>query len=205
MEICDETEFGFGWIAPEPDWMERCSHAIVHEGRVWIVDPVDLPGVDERIRALGEPAGVLQLLDRHARDCAALAQRLGVPHHEVPFAGVPDAPFEVLPLVRNRWWKEIALWWPERRVLVAADALGTSPLYLASRDRLAVHPILRLRPPRRLRGLDPEHVLSGHGAGIHGDEAAQALREALATARRRIPGQLAAAVRLGRERRRASG
>ena len=27
------------------------------------------PGVDERIRSLGEPAGVIQLLDRHTRDC----------------------------------------------------------------------------------------------------------------------------------------
>ena len=30
--------------------------------------------------ALGEIAGVLQLLDRHNRDCAPLAERFGVPH-----------------------------------------------------------------------------------------------------------------------------
>ena len=46
--------------------------------------------------ALGEPAGVVQLLDRHNRDCAAVAAELGVPHLVVPDA-VPDSPFEAIP------------------------------------------------------------------------------------------------------------
>ena len=45
--------------------MRRTSHALVAGGRVWLTDPVDNPELEDRVRALGEPAGVLQLLDRH--------------------------------------------------------------------------------------------------------------------------------------------
>ena len=185
MRYCDETEWGFGWIQEER--MARCSHALRAEGRVWVFDPVDGPGLDERIRGLGEPAGVIQLLDRHNRDCAALAARLGVPHHVVPFQGVPGAPFDPVPVARHRLWREVALWWAEERVLVCGDALGTVGYFRARDDRLGVHPLLRLLPPKALGRFAPRHVLCGHGEGVHGDEAARALGEAIATARRRLP------------------
>lgn len=191
VRFSDETEFGFGWIAAEPAYMLRASHAVRAGGGVWLVDPVDGGGVETRVRALGEPAGVVQLLDRHERDGLAVAERLGVPHHRVPFGGVAGAPFEVVPTVRGPGWKEVALWFPEERVLAFADALGTAPYYLAEGERLAVHPLLRLRPPSALRdmarGLTPRHVLCGHGEGIHGEDASLALEEAVTTARRRIP------------------
>jgi hypothetical protein len=183
--FCDETEWGFGWIQAER--LARCSHALRAEGRVWVFDPVDSPGVEERIRGLGEPAGVIQLLDRHGRDSAALAERLGVPRHETPFDGVPGAPFDPVAIVRHRFWREVALWWPEERVLICADALGTVGYFVAPGERLGVHPLLRLVPPRALSRFAPRHVLCGHGEGVHGDETASALAEALATARRRLP------------------
>jgi hypothetical protein len=183
---CDELGFAFGWIADE--FLQRCGHALVDLGRVWLVDPVDGDGVEERVRAAGQPAGVIQLLDRHNRDCAALASRLGVPHHFVPRAPIERAPFEFRVVREGRWWKEVALWWPERRLLACGDALGTVPGFRGGDELLALHPLLRLAPPRRaLSGLDPLHVLCGHGEGVHGDQAAPALREALATARRRLP------------------
>lgn len=186
VRFCDETDFGFGWISAEPRSMERASHALVADG-VWVIDPVDGPGVEERIRALGEPRGVLMLLDRHRRDCEAYATRLSVPLHETPFDGVPDAPFSFIAVVRNRLWREVALWWPERRVLVCPEAVGTSALFRAPGERLAVHPALRPFPPRRrLAGLRPEHLLVGHGEGIH-QEAGHALRDALARSRRTTP------------------
>lgn len=191
LRVCDELASGFGWIAPEPARLERASHALAADGRVWLFDPVDVPGVEERIRALGEPAGVVQLLDRHGRDCALLARRLGVRHHEVPFEGVAGAPFELVPLLRRRLWREVAAWWPGERILVLADALGTARYFPMPGDRLGVHPLLRLRPPLLLRdlsrGLTPRHVLCGHGEGIHGPDAALALEQALASARRGIP------------------
>jgi hypothetical protein len=194
VRFCDDFDGGFGWIVDE--FMERCSHALVVGGKVWVVDPVAGDGVEERIRAAGEPAGVLQLLDRHNRDCAELAQRLGVGHHVVPQDRV--GPFDFVTIKKKRRWSEVALWWPERRVLVCADLLGTAPYYRAAKDRLALHPLLRLFPPRRqLAAVDPARLLCGHGEGIHQDAEA-AVREALRTARRRIPGQVASAVRAWR-------
>ena len=194
VRFCDEFAGGFGWIVPE--FMERCSHAVVVDGRVWVIDPVDGEDVEERIRAAGTPAGVLQLLDRHNRDCAALATRLGVRHHLVPQGSL--GPFAFIAIRNRRSWKEVALWWPDRRVLVCADALGSAPYYCAGNERLAVHPLLRLRPPRRQLGaLQPEVILCGHGEGIL-EDADAALHEALNTSRRRIPGQAANALRAWR-------
>jgi hypothetical protein len=189
--ICDETPFGFGWIAAEPELLERASHALAADGRVWLVDPVDAQGIDERIRALGEPAGVLQLVDRHERDCASLARRLGVPHHRVPFRGIPGSPFEARAILDLPGWREVALWWAPERVLVCAEALGTVGYFRSADERLAVHPFLRLYQPRALRDvakcLTPGHVLVGHGEGVHGDEAAAALAQAVRGARRATP------------------
>ncbi|MDX6412768.1 MAG: hypothetical protein QOH23_178 [Gaiellaceae bacterium] len=196
VRFCDAFAAGFGWIVDE--FMERCSHALVVDGSVWVIDPVDGDGVEERIRAAGTPAGVVQLLDRHNRDCAAIAARLGVRHHVVPQGSL--GPFACISVKESKSWGEIALWWPDRRVLVSADALGTARYYRADHDRLAVHPLLRLRPPRMLAPLRPEVVLCGHGEGVL-TGASAALREALSTSRRRIFGQLAAAFGAWRARR----
>ena len=180
----DELECGFGWVDDSP--LRRAGHALADEGRVWVFDPIAADGVEERIRSLGEPAAVVQLLDRHDRDAARLAARLGVPHEIVP-AELPGTPFRLLPLARSRFWREVALWWPERRVLVCGDAVGTVPHYFRAGDEpLGIHPFLRLRPPRRLVGLEPLHVLVGHGEGVHGEDAGAALDDAIANARRRI-------------------
>jgi len=191
--FCDEFGAGFGWIVDE--FMERCSHALVDDGRVWVIDPVEGDGVEERIRAAGTPAGVIQLLDRHNRDCAALAAQLGVRHHVVPHGSL--GPFSFVDVRDSRSWKEVALWWPGRRVLVCGDALGTAPYYRSGAERLAVHPLLRLRPPRQLGALLPDVILCGHGEGLL-EEAGTALREALSTSLRRIPGQVASALRAWR-------
>jgi hypothetical protein len=168
--------------------LTRTSHAIAVDGRVWVTDPVDGEGIDERIRALGEPAGVVQLLDRHARDSAAVAERLGVPLHVVPFDGVEGAPFEVRPIVRRKRWQEVALWFPGERILVSADALGSLSYFHGRSEPFGVHPFLRLFPPKRaLGGLEPTHLLFGHGEGYHGEDGGEALAEALRTARRRLP------------------
>ena len=196
--FCDESDLGFGWVVDE--FMERCSHALLADARVWLVDPVADEAAEERARGLGEPAGVIQLLDRHGRDCADLARRLGVPRHEVPYDGIPGSPFEVLGVANRRRWKEVALWWPERRVLVCADALGTARYYRSGDERLAVNPLLRLTPPMALGQVEPEAILVGHGAGID-EGAAEALHEALGTARRRAPGLAVSWLRHRRSRR----
>lgn len=189
LRFIDEHDGILGWI--ESGKMRRTSHALAADGRVWLVDPVDGDGLDERVRALGEPAGVIQLLDRHGRDSSALASRYRVPLHVVP-TEISDSPFEFRDILRRRLWSEAALWWPERRALVCADAIGTNPYFRTGADELAgVHPLLRLFPPRALADLEPQHLLVGHGEGIHGDAATAALREAISTARRRLPRWLA--------------
>ncbi len=193
IRFVDELEDGFGWIESEP--MRRTSHALAVDGRVWLTDPIDGDGVEERIRSLGEPAGVIQLIDRHNRDSALLAEQLGVPLHVVP-ASLPGTPFLFLPVLAGRWWKEVALWWPERRILVCADALGTIPFFRVGDELAGLHPFFRLRRPRALAGLGVEHLLVGHGAGVHGEDAAAAVADALRTGRRRFPRWLAGLPRI---------
>jgi hypothetical protein len=192
IELCDEFEAGFGWT--EEGFLERTSHAVGLDGRVFVFDPVDDAAIDERIRGLGEPAAVIQLLDRHARDCAAVAERLGVPHLALRLDDLaPGA--ELLRVSWNRFWREAAFWEPSRGILVVGDALGTVAYFTAPGEALGVHPLLRLRPPKALAGLRPRHVLCGHGAGIHGDAATPALEHALDTSRRGLPRALLSGLR----------
>lgn len=185
---CDDHDAaGFGWIADEA--MARTSHVLAADAKIWLVDALDWPAAIDRALALGEPAGVIQLLDRHDRDCAALASRLGVPHFVAPDE-LPGSPFELVPIMRRKRWRESALWWPDRQILVTADALGTSRFYTGGKAPLGVHLLLRLTPPKQLGAFEPEHVLVGHGEGVHGAGAAQAVRDALRTSRRRLPGVL---------------
>jgi hypothetical protein len=132
---------------------------------------------------------VIQLLDRHNRDCAALAARLGVPHVVAPDE-LPESPFAFVAVMRLRRWRESALWWPQRRTLVTADALGTNGFYTAGKAPVGVHLLLRLTPPRQLAVLEPERILVGHGEGLVGPGTTVALRDALASSRRRVPGVL---------------
>jgi hypothetical protein len=180
--FCDESEHGFSWVVAD-EAMRRCSHALLAGGRVWVIDPLSWPEAEERVRALGEPAGVVQLLDRHNRACAEVASRLGVPHLRLPEV-LP--PFEVVRVVDVAGWHERALWLADRATLVVAEAVGTGPFYVSPGERLAVHPLLRLFPPRRLAGFEPRALLVGHGEALRAD-ATPALREALRTSRRGIP------------------
>ncbi len=189
VRFCDERgEHGFSWIVDEP--MTRTSHALAAGGKVWLVDPVDWADAIERAGSLGEPAGVLQLLDRHDRACAALAGRLGVPHLVAPDE-VPDSPFECVSVVRRSRWQERALWWAETRTLVVAEALGTNAFFTGGKAPVGVHMLLRMTPPRVLGAYDSEHLLTGHGEGVHGPGTADAVTSALAESRRRLPGVLA--------------
>jgi hypothetical protein len=179
----EEHELGLTWVVSEP--MERAFHALVDGGRIWLVDPLDGPEIEEAA-ALGEPAAVLQLLDRHNRDCAEIAARLGVPHLKVPDA-VPGSPFEAIPAVRVPRWRETALWWPERKALVVAEALAANPMHTGGEQRVGMHLFLRPWPPGSLREYRPEHLLLGHGRSVHGPEATGELETAYARARRDLP------------------
>lgn len=199
----DRWDGGVGWLAHPDESLQRASHALAVDGEVWVVDPVDAPGLDDLLADLGEVAGVVLGLDRHKRDAAAIATRHDVPVHlPRPLAGVADAldartaivgdelvdtGYRTHTLVDNRFWREVALYHPGNGTLLVPEAVGTAPHYVVAGERLGVHPALRLRPPRRvLAGYEPERVLVGHGRGVH-DDAATALSDALRDARRNAP------------------
>jgi hypothetical protein len=174
---------GVTWV--EQNAMARAAHALVDGGRVWLIDPYENAEALAAVTELGSPAGVLQLLDRHNRDCTPIAERLGVPLSRLPVEPT-GTPFEVIPLISNRAWREVALWWAAEQALVVAEAIGTAAAFALGR-RAGVHPMLRLIPPRRqLSRVQPERLFVGHGEAIT-SEANAALREALAQSRRDLP------------------
>ena len=100
----------------------------------------------------------------------------------------------------KRWkrWQEIALWWPDQRALVVAEAIGTNPFFTGGRGAAGVHLFLRLTPPKVLARFEPEHLLVGHGEGVHGPDAATALHEAIRLSRRDLPRTLLTLLRASR-------
>ena len=213
----DRFDRGVGWIAYPEETMERASHALAVPNEesdtddVWVVDPVDAPGLDALLAEFGEVAGVVCALDRHKRDCATLATRHDVAVH-VPewMNGVAteiDAPverfgrrladtgFEAI-RIRNSAvppWQEVGLF--DGETLVVPESLGTASYFRGDRERLGVHPMLRLTPPSEpLSGLNPERVLVGHGVGVL-DDAPTAIERALADSRRKAPGLYARTVK----------
>ena len=199
----DRRDNGVGWIAYPDETMQRASHAFAVDGEVWVCDPVDVEGLDDLLAEFGEVTGVVILLDRHKRDAATIATRHGVAVH-VPdwMDGVVeeiDAPTErihlelgdtgvgVHKLVDNRFWQEAALYIEDRDELIVPESVGTADYFRAGSERLGVHPMLRLKPPKKLRRFSPERVLVGHGAGVD-EGASQALSNAVSGARARTPG-----------------
>ena len=168
---------------------------------MWIIDPVDAPEAMERVAALGPPAAVVQLLDRHNRDCAQIAGRLQIPHLRVPDT-VEGSPFQAIPIVRIRRWRETALWWEQERVLVVAETLGTSNAFTTGHGAVGMHAVLRAKPPGGLRGYEPEHLLPGHGAPVHGEDARTGVTWAYDHARRDLPRLPLAFARMVRAQRR---
>ncbi len=173
---------GLTWV--ETTGMRRAAHALCDGDRVWLVDPFENEMALTAAAELGRPADVIQLLDRHNRDCSAIAQRLEVTRRRVP-GSIPDSPFTIVPVISQRWWQEVALWWEQEQALIVAEAVGTAPVFTLGR-RLGVHPVLRLTPPRALSAHRPERLLVGHGPPLESDAAA-AVDEALANARSDLP------------------
>ena len=199
----DRWRGGVGWIADPEETLQRASHALAVDGDVWVVDPVDCHGLDDLLADYGDVAGVVVALDRHERDADAVAERHDVPVYlPRPLAGVAtdlEAPIEIfddeladtgyraITVVDSVLWKEVALHDPASGTLLVPEAVGTAPHYLAPGERLGVHAMLRLRPPKHaLSGRDPDRLLVGHGSGVS-VRTTRSLEEALARARRKAP------------------
>ena len=60
-EILDRWDGGIGWLAHPNETGRRTSHAVVGEaGGVWVIDPIDAPGIDEELSTLGDVSGVIR-------------------------------------------------------------------------------------------------------------------------------------------------
>lgn len=204
LEVVDRWDDGISWtLAEEIGGMHRTSHAIRTEEGVWLVDPVDAPGLDDELAELGEVAGVTLLLDRHKRDADAIAARhdvrIALPTNLAGVAADLEAPvetyteslsetgFKAITVVNNQLWHEVALRHPGTGTLIVPEAVGTADFFTTDDERLGVHPALRLFPPRRSLGsLSPDRILVGHGPGVF-DDATAALRTTLANSRRSAP------------------
>lgn len=205
LAVVDQHEAGVGWQAAAGEGSARTSHALRTAAGVWVLDPLDAPGLDDRLAELGPVAGVAVLADYHARDAARVAAR-----HDVPVT-VPSwcdrgarqvrAADTAVPVERATdrlaggpklldpdplLWSEACLHDPVSGTLYVPGVLGTAGS-CAGTERLGLMLPDRLWPPRDpLGGLTPDRVVVGHGTGVH-EAATEALQAALDGARRRLP------------------
>jgi hypothetical protein len=165
----------------------------VTEAGVWIVDPVDADGVDERVAELGEVAGVLVLHDRHTRDAEDVARRHDVAVHvpdwmsqvlekletapESVGSELPGTNYAVHRLIATDDWEEAVLVDETTNTMVVPEALGTLPGFRVNDNALGVHPGVD-EPPQWLADWRPDRILVGHGTSVH-SEATRELRAAL--------------------------
>ncbi|MFC5972547.1 hypothetical protein ACFPYI_14500 [Halomarina salina] len=199
--VADRFDGGVGWLAHPEETGRRTSHAFVDDGDVWVVDPLDAPGLDDLLAEYGEVAGVAVLSGFHARDADAFARRHDVPVSLPPKMGRVadrlDAPtrrlrngdggFTFRQTTPLPGWHETVAYREGDGTLYAPDSLGTTAWATVDEERLGVYLLARPVPPRALfEGYDPDRVLVGHGEGVF-EDATEALDDALAGARRRFP------------------
>lgn len=193
LEAVTEWAGGFSWIAYPDERSLRASHALATDAGVWVVDPVDAVGLDDRLAELGTVAGVVVIQDRHTRDAVAVARRhdvaVSVPEWMTlvreKLATTPETVGEELPgtdyavhrLLDTDEWEEAVLVDETAGTLVVPEALGTLASFGTEDDVLGLHPGLD-DPPSGLAEWEPDRVLVGHGESVH-SEATAALRAAI--------------------------
>lgn len=175
----DRWPGGVEWIAHPHETMERSSHALVTDEGVWVVDPVDAVGLDDVLDSLGEVVGVVVMLEQHSRDAVRIASRHDVPvampswlrvSLDVPVERFTDrlggTRYELVPILVTHLWREGALY--DGDTLYVPESVGTASYFRAPGEALGVSHMRRPWPPREALGsLEPDHLIVGHGPGIH--------------------------------------
>jgi hypothetical protein len=199
----DRWDEGVGWIAHPDEDGERASHALKTDDGIWVIDPVDAPGIDELLGEMGDVAGVAVLSSHHARDAGPIATRHDVAVH-IPqwmdrIAERVDAPikrekrvlgdlgFNTYPVEPLSVYQGAIAYRDADGTLIVPDLLSSGSAYPVGDERIGVMLGVRPFPPRNtFEGLEPERILFGHGEGVF-EDATAALDDALATARKRYP------------------
>ncbi|MFQ3294600.1 MAG: hypothetical protein ACI9PP_000256 [Halobacteriales archaeon] len=202
-ETVDRWDGGVGWIPHPEESLRRASHAVRTREGVWLLDPLDAPGVVDRVDEFGEVVGVTVGSSWHARDAGVFARRYDVPV-SIPewmdrvadrmdasverYTGtLPGTDFQVRKTTPFPTWQEAILYRERDGTLVIPESMGTGETFLVDDERLGVSIYRRLTPPRApLADVDPTRILVGHGDGVFQGSRA-ALRDGLAGARRRAP------------------
>ena len=199
--LIDEWDRGFGWFAHSEEEGMRASHAFMFDDGVWIVDPLDSPGIDEHITRLGEVVGVTVCSSMHARDADIFAKRYDIPVYIPEGMGrvsdrlnaeiirYQDFPARgVMVVHRNPFpgFDEGNLYHEPTRTLYIGDSLGTTPWHTIEQETIGAQAILRLFPPKGLLGVTPERIFFGHGMGIDTD-AGSVLKDTVTAGRKRAP------------------
>jgi len=206
LSVIDRFEDAVGWLVHPEETLARASHALETEDGLWVVDPLDAPGLDDLLAEYGEVAGVVVCSSWHARDAGGIATRHDVPvsipqwiervpervDAPVERIGCPIGEFECRPTTPLPSWQEAILWRERDGTLYVPESMGTAGHFLVGDERLGVSIYRRLLPPRTaLADIEPERVLVGHGTGIF-EDATDELDAALRTARKRAPRAFAA-------------
>jgi hypothetical protein len=203
LAVVDDWAGGVGWLAHPEEGGERVGHAFADGDECWVVDPLDAPGLDDVLAAVGNVAGVVVLSNYHARDASEIASRHGVTVHIPDWTAMDrvvervDAPaerfsggfagFDVRRVDPAPGWTEAVAYRERDGTLYVPDLLSPLSKFAVSGERIGMFLGARLRPPRKaFADWIPERIVFGHGAGIETD-ASSALADCLANARRRFP------------------
>ncbi|WP_330631488.1 hypothetical protein [Halocatena halophila] len=202
-EEIDRWNEGFGWIAHPDEDGERASHALKADDGVWVIDPVDAPGIDALLNEFGDVAGVVVLSSHHTRDAGPVAARHDVAVHIPPWmdriasrVNVPirrdesvlgGAGFEITRVEPLSLYQGAIAYRETDGTLIVPDLLSSGSAYPVGNERIGVMLGLRPFPPREtFAGIEPERILFGHGEGVF-EDATAALDDALSGARKRFP------------------
>lgn len=201
-ELIDAWKQGVSWFAHPDERGLRASHAFRFENGVWIVDPLEAPGIDEHVTALGDVVGVVVCSSWHARDADVFAARYDVPvfvgekitrvedRLDGPITRYPgDLPGAGVTAFHRRPFpgaEETLLYHEPTSTVYVPDSLGTAPWHLIGNERVGGQTILRLFPPTEILGIRPERLCCGHGPGLATD-AAPELEPAIVGGRRSFP------------------
>lgn len=55
------------------------SHLLIKDGRVVLIDPLAMPGINEMIKILGKPEAVIMTVYPHLRGCPLISRQLDIP------------------------------------------------------------------------------------------------------------------------------
>lgn len=201
VSVIERWENGLTWMAHPDAQMQRESHALVADGDVWLVDPLDGGDLDEQLYGVGRVAGVVVLGSEHHRHADRLAARHDVSIH-LPEWFEPDAKafdadvieftdaladtgVEAIKLEEG-FWQEAGLHHPDRRTLAVSDTFMTA-LFSSQAGRVELFPPTRFDPPTdALADLAVDRLLVGHGQPVFEDARAR-MDRALAMEYRSTP------------------